>query len=127
MLKGKIENYSKAADLLSRSLVSPVVDERDLAGIVKCFEMTYELAWTTLKTQLKEQGIESQGPRDVFKAAWRIGILSVGEESAWVKMIEDRNLTIHTYDEAFARAMVERIRKTQEPALQALRMLWSVV
>jgi nucleotidyltransferase substrate binding protein (TIGR01987 family) len=89
-------------------------------------ERSDELAWTTLKTQLKEQGIESQEPRDVFKAAWKIGILSVGEESAWVKMIEDRNLTAHAYDEAFARAMVERIRKTHEPALQALRRLWKV-
>lgn len=54
MLKRKIENFAKASDLLSRTLSTPVVDERDLAGIVTCFEMAYELAWTTVKDRFAD-------------------------------------------------------------------------
>jgi nucleotidyltransferase substrate binding protein (TIGR01987 family) len=95
---------------LEKALASPVTEERDLAGIIKSFEFCYELSWTSLKECLVSQGAEVQGPKDVFRRAWQLGLLKHGAEEMWVKMIEDRNLTVHTYDEVFAREMVERIR-----------------
>lgn len=116
----KIENLRKAVSQLELSLSSPVTEPRDLAGIVKCFEFSYELAWKALKAELGRQGLEAQGPRDVIRMAWRFGLLAVGSEEAWLKMIEDRNLTVHTYDEVFALEMVSRIRTSHAPFLRGL-------
>lgn len=110
MDKSKINNYVRAVASLEKSLASPITEERDLAGIIKSFEYSYELAWTTLKSVLTLQGQESQGPRDVLKRAWQCGILTAGSEKTWLNMIADRNLTVHTYDEVFAQEMVMRIR-----------------
>jgi nucleotidyltransferase substrate binding protein (TIGR01987 family) len=67
------------------------------------------------------QGAEAQGPKDVFRKAWQLGLLKHGTEASWLKMIEDRNLTVHTYDETFAREMVERIRNIYFEAFVFIR------
>jgi nucleotidyltransferase substrate binding protein (TIGR01987 family) len=120
MRPSKRENFEKALAALQKSISMPIEDERDLAGIIKSFEIVYELSWILLKVTLRESGIEAAGPRDVIKAAWQSGFLEVETESVWLSMIKDRNLTVHTYDEKFARMMVERIMEQYTPAFQTL-------
>lgn len=116
----KVENFKKAVDVLARALALPIAEERDLAGVIKSFECAYELSWTTLKAYLRTQGHEPQGARDVFRMAWQLGILNVGQEKDWLKMIAERNLTVHTYDRRFAEQMVRTIRDLYFPVLDAL-------
>jgi nucleotidyltransferase substrate binding protein (TIGR01987 family) len=85
----KAENLERAVLSLEKALASPVTEERDLAGIVKSFEFCYELSWTSLKESLVNQGAEAQGPKDVFRKAWQLGLLKRGTEASWLKMIED--------------------------------------
>jgi nucleotidyltransferase substrate binding protein (TIGR01987 family) len=117
----KAENLGRAVLSLEKALAAPVTEERDLAGIVKSFEFCYELSGTSLKECLANQGTEVQGPKDVFRKAWQLGLLKHGTEASWLKMIEDRNLTVHTYDEFFAREMVERIRNVYFEAFVSVR------
>lgn len=42
-------------------------------------------------------------PRDCLRTAFRLGL--VEDDPAWMAMVEDRNRTTHTYDEASARAI----------------------
>lgn len=67
MISRKKENLARAVGSLERALGSPITEDRDLAGIVKCFKMSFELAWDFLKALLSEQGQEFQGPRDVIR------------------------------------------------------------
>ena len=55
----KALNFSKALRALERSVASPVTEPRDLSGIVKDFEIAYELSWKSLKAYLENQGHES--------------------------------------------------------------------
>lgn len=71
---------------LHRSITKPIEDERDLAGIIKSFEIVFELSWTLLKIALRESGIEAAGPRDVIRAAWQSGFLKLDTESAWLSI-----------------------------------------
>lgn len=116
----KRQNLVRAFDALQRSLSTPIEDERDLAGIIKSFEIVYELSWTMLKHKLEYSGIVTQGPRDAIRKAWQNDMLPVESESTWTDMIRDRNLTVHTYDEGFAREMVTRIRTMYFPAFENL-------
>ena len=86
---------------------------------MKAYECAYELAWTTLKMHLASQGHVTQGAKDVFRTAWQLGVLTA-EENVWLAMIADRNLTVHVYDMAFSKALVERVRTSYLDAFRSL-------
>lgn len=117
----KLRNFEKALNALEKSLATPVKEPRDLSGIVKDFEIVYELGWKALKTFLEKQGHQTQSARDTFSEAYRLNYLS--EQNVWLEIIEDRNLTVHTYDEQFAQELCERIKKRYVLAFQALLAL----
>ena len=52
------------------------------------------------------------------RTAFKNGLIENGE--AWMKMIEDRNRTSHTYDEAVAQSVAENILNLYFPAFDAL-------
>jgi nucleotidyltransferase substrate binding protein (TIGR01987 family) len=95
-----------------------MVEPRDVSGAVKDFEIAYELAWKALKRTLEAEGHAPSSARDSFEQAYQLGWLPEGD--VWLAMIGDRNLTVHTYNEAFAQALVQRIRDAYLPALESL-------
>lgn len=101
-------NFKRALANLQRSLATPILEPRDLSGVIKDFEMVYELSWKVLKKYLLLQGHETLGAKDVFSKAYQLGYLS--NEALWLKMIEDRNQTSHVYEEAEARRIVVRVQ-----------------
>lgn len=68
---------------------------------VKRFEFTVELAWKSIQMFLREQKIICRSPKESFKEAFKFGLIK--DDPRWIEMIEDRNLTVHTYDENFAK------------------------
>ncbi len=108
MSSKSFENFLKALKNLERSLATPPKEHRDLSGIIKDFEMAYELSWKVLKKNLLEQGHQTQGAKDVYTQAYRLNLIDRSDE--WVRMIEDRNQTSHVYDEAAAQVIIARIR-----------------
>ncbi len=65
--------------------------------IIKRFEFTYEMSWKTIKRLLSFLGIEVKSPRGAFQEAYAQGIIT--DETVWLDMIEQRNLSSHVYDE----------------------------
>src|SRR5262249_41103683 len=102
-----LENFTRAMAALQRSVSTPIAEPRDLSGIIKDFEIAYELGWKCLKRALGTHGIESGSARETFERAYQSGWID--EEEVWLAMISDRNQTVHTYNEKFARALVERV------------------
>ena len=103
-----LNNFAKTVANLEVSVNSPVTEKRDLSGIIKDFELAYELAWKQLRTLLQIKGDPADGARDVFKKSYQLGILT--DEKLWMDIIEDRIATVHTYNENKAREMVDRIK-----------------
>ena len=56
-------------------------------------------------------------PRDCFREAFSYGLLS--DEEAWVQMLQDRNLSVHTYNEELANQLYARLPR-YVPALRNL-------
>jgi nucleotidyltransferase substrate binding protein (TIGR01987 family) len=104
----KFENLKKAYKSLDTAQSTPIVDARDIGGIIKAFEIVYELSWRLLKIFILQDGLDTAGPKDVFRKAYSTGWIS--DEKLWLEIIEDRNNTVHTYDEAFAKEIVDRIQ-----------------
>ena len=76
-------------------------------GTIQRFEFTFELFWKSLQRLLADQGIAANSPKSVLQRAFRLGWLE--DEATWLRMLDDRNLTSHTYREALAREIYSRI------------------
>ncbi len=82
---------------------TPVV--RDAA--IKRFEYNFELAWKTIKRFAEIEGVTCNSPRSAFKSALQLGWIADAE--IWLDMLDDRNLTAHTYHEGTAAAVYGRL------------------
>ena len=119
-LKEKLENYSKALIRLEQSLSRDTKDELVLDAVIQRFEFTYELSWNLIKLYLLYNGIaEVRTPREAFKEAFATGIINEGD--TWINMLDDRNLTSHTYDEIEAREIYEKIKNKYFIILERLK------
>ena len=100
--KQRFNNYSKALSQLEKFIVKgKELNELEEQGMIQAFEYTFELAGNLLKDYYEYQGVTNlQGSRDAFRLAFNRGLISDGE--AWMKMIESRSKTSHTYNEETA-------------------------
>ncbi len=106
----------KEADNLAEARALSDLEQQ---GMIKGFELTYELAWNMLKDYLEWQGTTGlYGSRTVIRTAFNVGLISDGE--TWIDMLEDRNLSSHVYDEETAKRIVLMIHTTYLPLLEGL-------
>ena len=81
--------------------------ERD--ALIQRFEFTFELVWKCAKEYLyTQEGIDVASPKKVIRSCREIGILSESDTELALKMVDDRNLTTHTYDESFIKSLISR-------------------
>lgn len=106
----------EAVDLARRRQLSKL----EAQGLIQGFEYTHELAWNTLKDFLEDRGVRDlYGSKDATRAAFRVGLIENGE--TWMAMIQSRNMTSHTYNEATADRVVAAILEQYFAEFQALR------
>jgi nucleotidyltransferase substrate binding protein (TIGR01987 family) len=110
-----LQSLGLAIDRLDEALAMEPSDVvRDAA--IQRFEFCFELAWKALQQRLREEGLDCASPKSCLTQAHRQGWL---EEEPWLAMLEDRNLTSHTYDEALAQKVYDRLNE-HLPALRSL-------
>jgi nucleotidyltransferase substrate binding protein (TIGR01987 family) len=70
----------------------------------------HELSWNLLKDYFQYQGNPNiiAGSRDTTRLAFKAGLIEDGE--GWMDMIDNRNLTSHTYNESVAQEIANNIR-----------------
>jgi nucleotidyltransferase substrate binding protein (TIGR01987 family) len=106
----RFSNYNKALAQLKRFFAKKELNELEEQGLIKAFEYTYELAWNTIKDFYEDQGETGiQGSKDAVRLAFKRGL--IGEGESWMEMIENRKLTVHTYNVATATEVVNLIKK----------------
>lgn len=90
--------------------------ERD--ALILRFEFCFEILWKCGKDYLLEvEGIEAASPKKVIRCLREVGIFEDEESERALTMADDRNMTVHTYDEMLAKEMAERI-KQYEPLMR---------
>lgn len=86
-------------ELVGKDQVSPV--ERDAA--IQRFEYTFEATWKAAQRYLLiREGVDTGSPKAVIRACWQSGILDEEMARQAFNMADDRNLTVHTYNEELA-------------------------
>ena len=105
----KLEKFKKALIALEDIYLKPVQEDRaNIDATIQRFEFTFELSWKFLKDYFFEQGLELYYPKEVIKEAFLAKLIN--NEEIWIKMLQDRNLTSHTYDEELADKIYHNVK-----------------
>jgi nucleotidyltransferase substrate binding protein (TIGR01987 family) len=114
--KQRFQNLEKAFSTLEKALSKNSISELERAGLIKIYELTFELAWKTLKDYLEDKAIPVKYPRETIKKAFSYELIEDGE--LWLEMLGNRNLMVHAYDEARAKLAQQLISDKYYQALK---------
>ena len=108
-LKLKRETAVKALKTLNWILKEPfsiIVQD----SVIKRFEYSFEAFWKYLKEYLLvREGKTANSPKSCFREALSAGLITEDECHLFLLMTDDRNLTLHTYDETLAMELYNKI------------------
>ena len=91
------------------AVINPNDLERD--ATIQRFEFTFEALWKAAKLfLLVHEGIDAASPKSVIRACRESGILTEQEAGQALIMADDRNLTVHMYNEPLAVEIYSRLR-----------------
>ena len=106
-----INDYEKAVARLKEVLDLKKTDViRDSA--IKRFELCFDLAWKCIQAYARREGLDCQSPRACLKTAFQLGLIDY--EDDWLKMLDDRNLAVHAYNEKYAEEIFSRFKHYSE-------------
>ncbi len=111
--KQRFQNFDKAFKRLADAILIIRNDPDNVllqAGLIQTYEFTFELAWKTLKDYLEMEGFTVPSPRATLRQAFQCGYIQQGD--VWLKALNDRNLTAHTYDDEVAKEVIADIQQT---------------
>ena len=90
------------------SLALPAAVERDIT--IMRFIYTFEACWRALQRYLNVvEGVDVETPKASMRGARDAGLLTDRETETALVMVDDRNLTVHTYIEQLAQQIVGRV------------------
>jgi len=115
----RFANYQKALNQLQKFINKGELSELEEQGLVKAFEYTYDLAWTTLKDFLEYRGqTDIYGSRDAIRKAFQLDLIDDGE--SWMDMLKSRNKTSHTYNKETAEEICQAVKDVYYSLFQKL-------
>lgn len=90
----RFKNFSAALQLLQHAVTE--CSDLEKLGAIHRFTYCHELAWQVMKDYLTHEGIVGLiGSRGATREAFSKGLIMDGP--VWMKMLESRNRTVHTY------------------------------
>ncbi len=118
-LAERLQIARRALTSLQEALREPNTDMNRDASIQR-FEYSYEAAWKAAQLYLRvTENLELASPTAVTRACYRSAILNEEKALLALQMAQDRNLTVHTYNEDLADRIYSRL-----PGYAALMDWW---
>ena len=100
----------KALGTLQVLLVTEDVTDVVRDAAIQRFKYSFEASWKAAQAYLLEvEGLQVASPRATIRASLQVGILAKTNARLALKMVDDRNLSVHTYNEALAEAIFSRL------------------
>ncbi|ADQ41427.1 nucleotidyltransferase substrate binding protein, HI0074 family [Caldicellulosiruptor acetigenus I77R1B] len=104
----KFEDFKNALKRLEEGISIEPDKDIIMDGAIQRFEFVFELSWKLMREYLKYTGLEINNPRGVIKYAYQNGIIEDGDK--WLKMLSDRNMTSHLYNQKMAQKIYQNIK-----------------
>lgn len=118
--KQRFQNFGKAFNRLCVAIETVKKDpDNELlqCGLIQTYEFSIELASKTLEDFLEEEGFMVQSPKSVIRQAYQSAYIDNVDD--WIQALNDRNLTVHTYDDAVAAGVLKDINERYYFMLEA--------
>lgn len=124
-LNERFQDFSNALKRLEEA-TQEVPSEIVIDGTIQRYELTFELAWKTMKDYLEYNGIVNDiaSPRGIIQQAYASKVIDNGE--IWIQMMLDRNSLSHLYDEGKSRIIYNNIRNKYILELKKLKQFLEV-
>ena len=118
----KLDNFSNCLTIL-RNADFKLADNNDIyrTGVIRQFNLTFELAWKALQEILRLHGAEGADTgslREILQLGYKLGF--VNDSAVWLLMLKKRNTSVHIYNEQEVDEMILLIRDSFIPAFVAL-------
>ena len=109
-LKQKIDIAGRALATLRELLNSDTLTAVERDASIQRFEYTFEAIWKLGKAFLREiEGLEIGSPKGVIRGFFQLGLFTEEQAELALAMVDDRNLTSHTYNENLAERIYAEI------------------
>jgi nucleotidyltransferase substrate binding protein (TIGR01987 family) len=111
-LKERLDVAQKALTTLQEVLAetNPTVIVRDAA--IQRFEYTFEAVWKAGQEFLRShEGLDAGSPKGTVRGLFQTGFLNARQAELRLKMVDDRNLTSHTYSEGLSEQIFKELPK----------------
>ncbi len=82
------------------------------AGVIQAFEFTFEQCWKAIQKKAGLEGLSLASPKKSIEWAMTNGWIPTAKEGTWLEMMNDRNLTSHTYRDQTAQEVATRVLDT---------------
>ncbi len=109
-LKERIEVANKALSTLNVLVGLTSLNDIERDAMIQRFECSFEAAWKAIKRYLDVvEGLAASSPKSVIRASFETNLLNDSDTRQALAMVDDRNLTSHTYNEQLAKEITSRI------------------
>jgi len=83
---------------------------RDAA--IQRFEYTFEAVWKAAQIYLRfRESLDAGSPKSAIRDSFQVGLLNEDRARKAMSMADDRNLTVHTYNESLAEQIYSRLQE----------------
>ena len=102
-LKLRLNLARQAVARFEEALQIPRPSKLERDGAIQRFEYTFEAAWKACQRYLNVvEGLECASPKTCLRQLRDVGLLNDKSATTALEMADDRNNTVHTYNEALA-------------------------
>ena len=102
-LRQRFEVASSALASLNELLRQPSANRVERDAAIQRFEYTVEATWKTAQRYLDiREGLNAGSPKAAVRMCREVGLLDDEQAAQALEMMDDRNLTVHTYNERIA-------------------------
>ncbi len=106
----RLKTAEVALKTLSEVIGLPEVSVIQRDAAIQRFEYSFEAVWKAARAYLFEvEGVDVASPKKVLRESGNVGLLSDEQVSLGLQMVDERNLTAHTYHEGLAERIYARL------------------
>jgi nucleotidyltransferase substrate binding protein (TIGR01987 family) len=109
-LRQRLSVASQATATLRELAVRTAASKIERDAAIQRLKSSSEARWKTAQRFLAVvEGVEAGSPKSATRACHEAGLLSAAQAEQALAMADDRNLTVHTYNEGLAEAIFKRL------------------
>ncbi|MBC6414498.1 MAG: nucleotidyltransferase substrate binding protein [Chromatiales bacterium] len=116
----RFDNFDQFFPQLTQACEIAEYDDLGHAGLIKTFELCFDLSWKVLKDLLSYEGYDVTVPREVIRKSFEAHYINEGDCEILLEALDKRNVLSHVYRADIALEVEALIKKYYYPTLLRL-------